>query len=91
MRKVSIGAILAATVLMLFAVPAHAQFGGGGLLPELPDPGNKPPSEAYCTQYAAEAVQLAQHAGGLSAASMQTRRNGRPMRRAKRPLAAPPH
>jgi hypothetical protein len=65
MWKVSIGAILAAAALMLFAVPAHAQFGGGGLLPELPDPGNKPPSEAYCTQYAAEAVQLAQQAGGL--------------------------
>jgi hypothetical protein len=65
MRKGSIGAVLAAATLMLFAAPAHAQFGGGGLLPELPDPGSKPPSEAYCTQYAAEAAQLAQQASSL--------------------------
>jgi hypothetical protein len=65
MRKISIGAVVAAGALVLLAVPAHAQFGGGGLLPELPDPGNQPPSEAYCTQYATEAVQLAQQAGAL--------------------------
>jgi hypothetical protein len=65
MRKISIGVVLAAGALVLLAVPAHAQFGAGGLLPELPDPGNKPPSEAFCTQYAADAAQLAQQASSL--------------------------
>ena len=68
MRTVAIGAVLAAAALVLFASPAPAQFGGGGAfppLPDLPDPGNSPPSDAYCTDFANAAVQLAQQASDL--------------------------